>query len=309
MMKMVSASSPITAPVPVTQADLDRNRHALNREQKSETWSMLRLTIPALAIVGVLMVAPLLWLLSMSVVDVNGAYGFGNFRLFFSEPVYIEMFLNTFRIAIIVTVICLLLGYPVAYLMSILSPRWAGLVMLAVLVPFWTSGLVRTFSWLIILQRNGVVNKTLQGLGLIQQPLALVNNTTGVVIGMVHIMIPFLVLPLYASMKAIDGNLMRAAASVGSSPSHAFLRVFLPLSMPGLVAGAIMVFVMCLGFYITPALLGGGRVKMIAQRIEETIALYPTWGPAAALAVLLLVMTALCLWISLVLVRRLSSDR
>ncbi|MFK3665983.1 ABC transporter permease [Ochrobactrum teleogrylli] len=309
MMTKAVVSFPVAAPRPVAQAELDENRRALNREKKYESWSMVRLTIPALAIVGILMVAPLLRLLSMSFVDINGEYGLGNFRLFFSEPVYIEMFLNTFKIALIVTVICLLLGYPVAYLMSILSPKWAGLLMLAVLVPFWTSGLVRTFSWLIILQRNGVVNKTLQGLGLINQPLALVNNTTGVVIGMVHIMIPFLVLPLYASMKAIDANLMRAAANVGSSPTHAFLRIFLPLSMPGLVAGAIMVFVMCLGFYITPALLGGGKVKMIAQRIEEMISLYPTWGPAAALAVLLLAMTALCLWISLVLVRRLSSDR
>ncbi|KAB0564489.1 ABC transporter permease [Brucella pituitosa] len=309
MMTKAVVSFPVADPKPVTRAELNENRRALNRQQKYESWSMVRLTIPALAIVGILMVAPLLWLLSMSFVDVNGEYGLGNFRLFFSEPVYIEMFLNTFKIALIVTVICLLLGYPVAYLMSILAPKWAGLLMLAVLVPFWTSGLVRTFSWLIILQRNGVVNKSLQGLGLINQPLALVNNTTGVVIGMVHIMIPFLVLPLYASMKAIDANLMRAAANVGSSPTHAFLRIFFPLSMPGLVAGAIMVFVMCLGFYITPALLGGGKVKMIAQRIEEMISLYPTWGPAAALAVLLLAMTALCLWISLVLVRRLSSDR
>ena len=309
MMTKAVVSFPVADPKPVTRAELNENRRALNRQQKYESWSMVRLTIPALAIVGILMVAPLLWLLSMSFVDVNGEYGLGNFRLFFSEPVYIEMFLNTFKIALIVTVICLLLGYPVAYLMSILAPKWAGLLMLAVLVPFWTSGLVRTFSWLIILQRNGVVNKSLQGLGLINQPLALVNNTTGVVIGMFHIMIPFLVLPLYASMKAIDANLMRAAANVGSSPTHAFLRIFFPLSMPGLVAGAIMVFVMCLGFYITPALLGGGKVKMIAQRIEEMISLYPTWGPAAALAVLLLAMTALCLWISLVLVRRLSSDR
>ncbi|MCR5943699.1 ABC transporter permease [Ochrobactrum sp. XJ1] len=309
MMTKAVVSFPVAAPKSVTQAELDENRRALSLEQKYESWSMVRLTIPALAIVCILMVAPLLWLLSMSFVDVNGEYGLGNFRLFFSEAVYIEMFLNTFKIALIVTVICLLLGYPVAYLMSILSSKWAGLLMLAVLVPFWTSGLVRTFSWLIILQRNGVVNKSLQGLGLINQPLALVNNTTGVVIGMVHIMIPFLVLPLYASMKAIDANLMRAAANVGSSPTHAFLRIFFPLSMPGLVAGAIMVFVMCLGFYITPALLGGGKVKMIAQRIEEMISLYPTWGPAAALAVLLLAMTALCLWISLVLVRRLSSDR
>lgn len=293
----------------IPQTQLDKNRHTLNRERRHENWSMLRLTIPALLIVGVLMVAPLLWLLSMSFVDIEGNYGLGNYRLFFSEPVYVEIFLNTFKIALMVTVISVLMGYPVAYLMSILPPKWAGPMMLAVLVPFWTSGLVRTFSWLIILQRKGLINETLSWLNLIERPLTLVHNMTGTVIGMVHIMIPFLILPLYASMKAIDGNLMRAAANVGSSPTHAFFRIFLPLSMPGLVAGTIMIFVMSLGFYITPALLGGGRVKMIAQRIEESLALYPTWGPAAALAVLLLLMTALCLWISLILVRRLSPER
>ncbi|MBA8820254.1 putative spermidine/putrescine transport system permease protein/spermidine/putrescine transport system permease protein [Ochrobactrum sp. P6BSIII] len=294
---------------PITSSELDENSRLLNRERRNEIWSMLGLTTPALLIVGVLMVAPLVWLLSMSVIDVTGQMSFENYRLFFSEEAYVEMFLNTFRIALIVTVICVLLGYPVAYLISILPSKWAGLLMLLVLVPFWTSGLVRTFAWLIILQRNGVVNKTLAFLGVIDRPLTLVHNTTGTVIGMVHIMVPFLVLPLYASMKTIDANLMRAAANVGSSPTHAFFRIFLPLSMPGLVAGTVMVFVMCLGFYITPALLGGGKVKLIAQRIEESISLYPTWGPAAALAVLLLAMTALCLWISLVLVRWLSSGR
>jgi ABC-type spermidine/putrescine transport system permease subunit I len=294
---------------PITGSELDENSRLLNRERRNEIWAMLGLTTPALLIVGVLMVAPLMWLLSMSVIDVTGQMSFENYRLFFSEEAYVEMFLNTFRIALIVTVICVLLGYPVAYLISILPSKWAGLLMLLVLVPFWTSGLVRTFAWLIILQRNGVVNKTLAFLGVIDRPLTLVHNTTGTVIGMVHIMVPFLVLPLYASMKTIDANLMRAAANVGSSPTHAFLRIFLPLSMPGLVAGTVMVFVMCLGFYITPALLGGGKVKLIAQRIEESISLYPTWGPAAALAVLLLTMTALCLWISLVLVRWLSSGR
>ncbi|MBA8839959.1 ABC transporter permease [Ochrobactrum sp. RH2CCR150] len=294
---------------PITGRELDENSRLLKRERRNEIWSMLGLTTPALLIVGVLMVAPLVWLLSMSVIDVTGQMSLENYRLFFSEEAYVEMFLNTFRIALIVTVICVLLGYPVAYLISILPSKWAGLLMLLVLVPFWTSGLVRTFAWLIILQRNGVVNKTLAFLGVIDRPLTLVHNTTGTVIGMVHIMVPFLVLPLYASMKTIDTNLMRAAANVGSSPTHAFFRIFLPLSMPGLVAGTVMVFVMCLGFYITPALLGGGRVKLIAQRIEESISLYPTWGPAAALAVLLLAMTALCLWISLVLVRWLSSGR
>ncbi|KPL53475.1 ABC transporter permease [Prosthecomicrobium hirschii] len=294
---------------PVTEADLAANQRALDREARAEDRLMFRLTVPALAIVAILMVVPIGWLLSMSFIGGDGQLGFENYALFFSEPAYVQMFVNTFAIAFAVTALCLILGYPVAYVLAILPPRWSGLLMLAVLVPFWTSGLVRTFSWLIILQRNGLVNKALVATGLVERPIPLVHNMTGTIIGMVHIMVPFLILPLYASMKTIDGNLMRAAASVGSTPTHAFLRVFLPLSMPGLVAGTIMVFVMCLGFYITPALLGGGRVKMIAQRIEESISLYPTWGPAAALAVLLLVVTALCLAASMVLVRRLSTDR
>lgn len=303
---MGTAALPST---PVTEAELETNRRALDRAARAEESLMVRLTLPALAIVGVLMVLPILWLLSMSFVEENGALGFRNYWLFFSEPVYVQMFINTFAIAFVVTAICIVLGYPVAYLLSILPGRWAGLLMVAVLVPFWTSTLVRTFSWLIILQRNGLVNKALVGLGVVERPIPLVHNMTGTIIGMVHIMVPFLILPLYASMKAIDPNLMRAAASVGSPPTHAFLRVFLPLSMPGLIAGTIMVFVMCLGFYITPALLGGGKVKMIAQRIEESISLYPTWGPAAALAVLLLVVTAACLLISMALVRRLTAGR
>lgn len=296
-------------PVSIGIAELEANRRALERDARAETRMRLRLTLPALLVILVLMVGPILWLLSLSLVGGDGRLGFENYALFFSEPVYVDMFVNTFVIAFVVTVICVLLGYPVAYLLAIMPPAWSGVLMLAVLVPFWTSGLVRTFSWLLILQRNGIVNKSLVWLGVIDKPVALVHNMTGTVIGMVHIMVPFLILPLYASMKAIDGNLMRAGANLGSSPTHAFFRIFLPLSMPGLVAGMIMVFVMCLGFYITPAILGGGKIKMIAQRIEESISLYPTWGPAAALAVLLLVMTAVCLFVSLRLVRRLASGR
>ena len=293
----------------ITALQLEQNRRALKKDMNAESWMRIRLASPALLIIIVLMVLPITVLLSMSVVGLDGKLGFSNYALFFSESVYIQMFINTFKIAFIVTVICLILGYPVAYLLAILPSPWSGLLMLAVLLPFWTSGLVRTFSWLIILQKNGVVNKTLLWLDVIAKPLSLVHNMTGTIIGMVHIMVPFLILPLYASMKTIDGNLMRAGANLGSSPTHAFFRIFLPLSLPGLIAGTIMVFVMCLGFYITPAILGGGKVKMIAQRIEESISLYPTWGPAAALAALLLSMTALCLFISLKLVRRLASGR
>lgn len=297
------------SPTAVSAAQMQENRRALEKSRRGEEWSLMRLTLPAFGLVAVLMVAPILWLLSMSAVDGDGSFGLGNYRLFFSEPVYVQMFLNTFWIALVVTVIALILGYPVAYLLAILPAPWAGLLMLAVLVPFWTSTLVRTFAWLIILQRNGIVNNALMWLEIIQRPIPLVHNMTGTIIGMVHIMVPFLVLPLYATMKTIDPNLMRAAGNLGSSPTHAFFRIFLPLSMPGLIAGTVMIFVMCLGFYITPAMLGGGRVKMIAERIEEAIALYPTWGPASALAVLLLLMTALCLVASLLLVRRVGSGR
>lgn len=293
----------------IDPAEMEANRRAIAADARAETWMRLRLTLPALLVIGVLLVVPILWLLSLSLVSVEGEFGLANYALFFSEQVYVQMFINTFIIAFTVTVLCVLLGYPVAYLLAIMPGKWAGFLMLLVLVPFWTSTLVRTFSWLIILQRNGIVNKSLIWAGLIERPLALVYNQTGTVIGMVHVMVPFLILPLYASMKTIDGNLMRAGANLGSSPTHAFFRIFLPLSMPGLIAGVIMVFVMCLGFYITPAILGGGKVKMIAQRIEESISLYPTWGPAAALATLLLLMTALCLFISLRLVRWLTSGR
>lgn len=301
--------SVVLGQLPVSDKDLENNRRALESEKRAEQRLSMRLSSPALAIVLVLMVFPIGWLLSLSFVETSGALGFENYMLFFAEPAYVQMFVNTFIIAFVVTALCLALGYPVAYLLSILPPRWSGVLMLAVLVPFWTSTLVRTFSWLIILQRNGLVNKALVWSGIVERPIPLVHNMTGTIIGMVHIMVPFLVLPLYASMKAIDHNLMRAAASVGSTPAQAFFRVFLPLSMPGLIAGTIMVFVMCLGFYITPAILGGGKVKMIAQRIEEAISLYPTWGPAAALAVVLLLTTATCLTISMWLVRKLSYGR
>lgn len=293
----------------ITPAQLQENRLALEKDKRAEARAMAHLTFPALLLVGLLMVAPIAWLLSMSFFGQNGNFGFENYRLFFDEPVYRDMFLNTFQIAFVVTAITVLVGYPVAYLLAILPSRWSGLLMLAVLTPFWTSGLVRTFAWIIILQRNGVANSFLVWAGVINRPIPLVYNMMGVIIGMVHIMVPFLILPLYASMKAIDGNLMRAAANLGSTPAHAFRRVFLPLSMPGLIAGTIMVFVMCLGYYITPSILGGGKIKMIAQRIEESLSLYPTWGPAAALAVLLLLMTGICLCVSLMLVRRLSSSR
>ncbi len=165
------------------------------------------------------------------------------------------------------------------------------------LVSLWTSLLVRTYAWLIILQRRGIANDLLMSLGLTDAPLALVHNLTGTVIGMVHIMLPFMILPLYAAMKSIDPIYNQAAAAFGASPSRAFRDVFLPLSLPGLAAGATLVFVITLGFYVTPALLGGGKVQMISMRIESDVSMYANWGAASSLGVVLLLTTLLMLFI------------
>lgn len=282
------------------------NGELLTRQEKAERGSTLRLSAPAVALVAVLLILPIGWLMSLSFIGADGTLSFENYTRIWTEGAYVSIFVTTFQISLWVTLFCVLLGYPVAYALSLLPEKYSNILMLAVLVPFWTSLLVRTYAWLVLLQRRGIVNSTLIDLGIIEQPLRLVHNATGTVIGMVHVMLPFLILPLYASMRAIDGNLLRAASSLGSSPTHAFFRVFLPLSTPGLIAGGVLVFVMSLGFYITPAILGGGRVQMISQRIEASVSLFPTWGPAAALAVVLLVLTSAFLLAGWVVARKLT---
>ena len=174
---------------------------------------------------------------------------------------------------------------------------WRILVEGAGLSQIWTSLLVRCYAWLVLLQRKGIVNTWLTDLGVIETPLRMMHNFTGTTIGMVHIMLPFMVLPLYGSMKAISGDYMRAASSLGASPVKAFWQVFVPLSLPGLAAGVIIGFVLCLGFYVTPALLGGGRVMMWSMQIERNVTYHSDWGAASALGVVLLVMTLGILWL------------
>jgi ABC-type spermidine/putrescine transport system permease subunit I len=187
-------------------------------------------------------------------------------------------------------VLAVLIGYPLSYLLSQLTGKWATIGLALVIVPFWTSLLVRTYAWLVLLQRKGIINNALLELDLISEPLKLVHNFTGTVIGMLHIMLPFMVLPLYASMKRIDLSLMRAASNLGASPVHAFWQVFFPLSRAGLMAGTLLVFVLCLGFYITPEILGGGHTIMISMLVQRNVELYFEWGAASSVAIVLLVM-------------------
>ncbi len=274
------------------------NASGLRSDARRERLALFGLCVPAVALVSITMLAPVGWLFGLSFFDDAGNPGFANYLRMLEQPSYARTFRTTFEVSILTTGICLALGYPLAYFMSQLPRRAANLCMIAVMLPFWTSLLVRTYAWLVLLQRRGLINTWGIKLGLWEEPLALVNNLNGTLVGMVHIMLPFLVLPVYGSMRAIDGDYLRAAANLGASPVQAFLRVFLPLSLPGLLAGATMVFILCLGFYVTPAVLGGGKVTMVANRIATDIEIFFNWGAASALGMVLFVATLVLLGIA-----------
>jgi putative spermidine/putrescine transport system permease protein len=249
---------------------------------------MLLLLAPALLVVGTLLILPLGWLGWQSIWQ-DGGFTIVNYQRFLTDSVYWMTFLQTFRIAFVVTLATVLLGYPVAYVAAGLPPRWSMIVLALVLLPFWTSVLVRAYAWLILLQRTGIVNSALKSAGLIDTPLLLVNNEFGTVLATIHILLPFMVLPLYATMKKIPQELTMAGASLGGSPAHVFLRVFLPLSLPGMIAGMVLVFVLTLGFYITPELLGGGRTYMVSMLVSRNIQVYNEWGAASSISVVLMI--------------------
>lgn len=258
------------------------------RDARRERDRLLTLILPALTLVAILLLLPLGWLTWQSFVGDSGLT-LEHYVRVFEDSTYSKSFLLTFEISAMVTGLAILLGYPLSYMLCQLPPRWAAFGLALVIVPFWTSLLVRTYAWMVLLQRRGLINKTLIDLGVIDQPLAFVHNITGTTIGMLHIMLPFMVLPLYATMRAIDPELMRAAANLGGNPRYAFWRVFFPLSRPGLLAGTTLVFVICLGFYVTPELLGGGRVVMVSMLVQRNVELYFQWGAASSVAVILLI--------------------
>ena len=271
-------------------AETLQNASTLKSEERRESLTFLGLSMPAVLAILIVVFLPVFWLSSLSFYNAAGELSMENYARIFESALYRRTFVVTFQISIAVTVICVLLGYPLCYWLTRMSDRTAAILMVFVLVPFWTSVLVRTYAWLVLLQRHGVINSSMMSMGIIDEPLQLAHNLTGSIIGMVHIMLPFLVLPLYATMRSVNTDLVRAAVGLGSSPRGAFWRVFFPMSMPGLFAGIVLVFILSLGFYVTPALLGGGRVQMLAQRIESTITIYSNWGAASALGVVLLLM-------------------
>ena len=268
---------------------------ALAREERKEHTSMLLLLTPALVMVVVLLIMPLCWLAFQSVQTEEG-FSLANYIRIFQESIYWDTFALTFKISFLVTILSIVMGFPIAYAASRLQGFWANLILICVILPFWTSVLVRAYAWLVLLQRRGLVNQTLMDLGIIDQPLTLMHNTTGTVIGTLHVMLPFMVLPLYSVMKKIPQDLMQASESLGAKPFYTFRRVFLPMAAPGVMAGSILVLVICLGFFITPERLGSGRTILVSMLVQRNVELYHAWGAASAVGLVLLFVVFLIFW-------------
>lgn len=251
--------------------------------------SSLAVAGPALLFLLVFYLIPVVMLLAQSV----EGEALVHYRKALTDGLYVRVLLDTLLIAAWVSLLCLVLAYPVAYTLSILPPTWSAVGIAFILLPFWTSVLVRTYGWMVLLGRNGLINRMLTDLGWIDAPLPLLNNMIGVLIGMTHVLLPYMVFPLYAVMRRIDPNLLAAARGLGASGWHVFLRVYLPLTLPGVLAGTTLVFVLAIGFFITPALLGGGKVHMMAVLIEQQVRMFLNWGFAGALSAVLLGATLL----------------
>ncbi len=249
----------------------------------------LLLLLPAVGFLALAFALPLTLIAIRSVTD--PAPGFDHYVTIGTASVYLRVLVSTFSLALTVTLATVLLGYPVAYALARSRGAWRSLLVALVLLPFWTSLLVRTYAWMVILGRYGIVNQVLMALGITEEPLKLLHTSLATHLGMIHILLPFLILPVWSVMTRLDPALTMAARSLGASPLRAFLRVFVPLTLPGVMAGAMLVFILALGFYVTPALLGGPADLTLSMLISQQVSELLAWGFASALAVTLLVAT------------------
>lgn len=245
--------------------------------------------VPALVLLLAFFVVPVAALLSRSVTEPQ--LGLQNYLTLLGSSTYLRIFLNTFLVSGVVTLITALIAFPVAWLLAICTPLTARLLFSVILLSMWTNLLARTYAWMVLLQQTGLINRMLMASGLIDTPLQLTNNLVGVTIGMVYIMLPFMILPLYGIIKKIDPAILQAAALCGATKGQALRRVLLPLAMPGIASGALMVFVMSLGYFVTPSLLGGTANMMLAELIVQQVQSLVNWGMGGAAAFILLVVT------------------
>lgn len=259
--------------------------------------SLLLLVPPSLFLLRFMFI-PLFTILKLSFLDPAGGLSVDSYLRFFSDGVYFKVILLTLRVSLVVMLLCLFLGYPVAYAMTKCSKRVTAFIMILVMIPFWTSLLVRTYAWMMLLRSDGVINNLLLKMGLISHPLQLMNNTLAVYIGMTHVLLPYMILSLYPVLASIDGNYVKAAMNLGANSWQAFFKVYVPLSMQGVSAGSILVFVMAIGYFITPSLLGGSNTIMISQLIQVQVSRLLNWNFSSAVSMVLLLVSLLILFVS-----------
>jgi putative spermidine/putrescine transport system permease protein len=272
--------------------ELSKVKAVTNEGGALSAWNPARgyavmLALPVLFL-SILFILPLLTVIYRAV---SQPPGFDSFVAVLSQRASLKVLLYTFQVAGTVTIACLLIGYPVAFVLSRTKGALLNLAIALVLIPFWTSVVVRTFAWIVLFQRFGIINNTLVSTGLVKEPVTFLYNNFGVHIGMVHVLLPFAILPLLSTMQNMDKTLLKAAEVLGANPLQTFVRVFLPLSMPGVMAAVLLVFISALGFYVTPALLGGPPNMMISVLIEQYVNRTLNWPAASALASILLVLT------------------
>lgn len=245
--------------------------------------------LPTIVLLVAFFIVPVAILLARSVTEPEP--GLQNYAALLGSPTYARVFFNTFFVSGVVTLTTALIAFPVAWALALMPAFWARLLFGLILLSMWTNLLARTYAWMVLLQQTGLVNRTLMALGIIDEPLVLVNNLVGVTVGMVYIMLPFMILPLYGVIRKIDPAILQAAALCGASRTQALFRVLLPLAAPGLASGGLMVFVMSLGYFVTPALLGGTSYMMLAELIVQQVQSLVNWGLGGAAAFILLVVT------------------
>jgi len=271
-------------------------RHRLRRR------APLVALLPFVLVIVLLFALPTLRVLSKSVLEPTP--GLANFAAVFANPLYQQVFWTTFRVSAMVTIISIVLAYPVARFATECAPLTRNVVFAIVLVPFWTSLLVRIYGWTFILQRTGIINETLQALGLTSAPIKLMYTEGAVVLGITHYMLPFMIFSIYVALKAIDPNLRKAAMTMGARAPRVFLKVTLPLALPGIVTGSLLVFIGSLGFFVTPALMGSPRQMMLANVITFQVQEALDWPKASAIATVLIIAVSILAWLYFRLVDR-----
>lgn len=242
------------------------------------------LALPASLVLLVFFIVPMVYILVKTIVE----NGFADFVEFFTDPFYLDILWTTIRVSLISTFVSLVLGYPTAYFMARTKSRMKKVMIIIILFPFLVSAVVRSYGWMVLLGTKGLVNQLLTGLGLIEKPLKMLNTEFAVIVGMIHLLIPYMVLALLGVLQSIDPNVEYAAYSLGANPLQTFAKVVFPLSTPGIISGCVLVFTMSMTSYVTPKLLGGSKFRMMATMVVQEINVSFDWGAAAAISYILL---------------------